>query len=98
VLIATIRIERVATQAHLATADLEHHATMPLVHFVHRDFKVYQRSLLSIGKLNMARSRVRPSIIGRVRIDQTCFGRSGGLAPISLPLFHGPRWRVFRRE
>jgi hypothetical protein len=26
-----------------------------------------------------------------VRIDQTCFGRSGGLAPTSLPLFQGPR-------
>src|SRR5262249_35044444 len=47
------------------------------------------RSLLSIAKLNMARSRVRPSTINRVLIDQTCFGRSGGLAPISLPLFQG---------
>ena len=26
-----------------------------------------------------------------MRIDQTCFGRSGGLAPTSLPLFQGPR-------
>jgi len=26
-----------------------------------------------------------------VRIDQTCLGRSGGFAPISLPLFHGTR-------
>jgi uncharacterized membrane protein len=24
-----------------------------------------------------------------IRIDQTWFGRSGGLAPISLPLFQG---------
>jgi len=26
-----------------------------------------------------------------VRIDQTCFGRSDGFAPVSLPLFHGTR-------
>jgi hypothetical protein len=38
-----------------------------------------------------ARSRIRPSNSNRVLIDQTCFGRSGGLAPISLPLFHGVR-------
>ena len=25
------------------------------------------------------------------RIDQTCLGRSGGFAPVSLPLFHGTR-------
>jgi hypothetical protein len=43
---------------------------------------VAPRSLLSIA---MARSRVRPSTINRVLMDQTCFGRSGGLAPISLP-------------
>ena len=30
------------------------------------------RSLLSIAKLNMARSRARPSIWSLVRIDQTC--------------------------
>jgi hypothetical protein len=28
-------------------------------------------------------------IKSRVRIDQAWFGRSGGLAPISLPLFRG---------
>src|ERR1700757_4374520 len=39
----------------------------------------------------MARSRVRPAICSFVRIDQTCFGRRGGLAPISLPLFQGSR-------
>jgi hypothetical protein len=39
----------------------------------------------------MARSRLRPSIISRVLIAQTCFGRSGGLAPMSLPLFQGVR-------
>src|SRR5690349_13138643 len=49
------------------------------------------RSLLSIARLNMARSRVRPSIINRVLMHQTCFGRSGGLAPISFPLFQGVR-------
>ena len=26
-----------------------------------------------------------------VRIDQACFGRSGGFAPVSLPLFQGSR-------
>jgi len=34
---------------------------------------------------------VRPSIWSLVRIDQTCLGDSGGLAPISLPLFQGVR-------
>ena len=29
-----------------------------------------------------------------VRIDQTCLGRSGGLAPISLPLSHGIRFGI----
>src|SRR5215207_5854147 len=50
------------------------------------------RSLLSIARLNIARSRVRPSIWSFVRIDQTCFGRSGGFAPVSLPLFQGTRF------
>ena len=27
----------------------------------------------------------------RTRIDQTCFGRSGGFWPINLPLFQGSR-------
>jgi hypothetical protein len=45
------------------------------------------RSLLSIARLNMAKSRLRSAIWSLVRIDQTCFGRSGGFAPISLPLF-----------
>src|SRR5262245_33614533 len=56
------------------------------------------RSLRSIAKLNMARSRVRPSTINRVLIDQTWFGRSGGLAPISLPLFRGVLVFCFRRH
>jgi hypothetical protein len=45
--------------------------------------------LLSMARLNIAKSRVRPSTWSLVRIDQTCFGRSGGFAPISLPLFQG---------
>src|SRR5882672_10441670 len=49
------------------------------------------RSLLSIARLNIARSRARPSIWSFVRIDQTCLGRSGGFAPVSFPLFHGTR-------
>src|SRR5271156_6991845 len=44
-----------------------------------------------MAKLNKARSRIRFSNSNRVLIDQTCFGRSGGLAPISLPLFQGAR-------
>ena len=46
-----------------------------------------RRNLLLIAGLNMARSRARPSIWSFVRIDQTSLGRSGGLAPVSLPLF-----------
>jgi hypothetical protein len=49
------------------------------------------RSLLSIASLNIAKSRVRPSICNRVRIDQTCFGRNGGFWPMSLPLLQGSR-------
>jgi hypothetical protein len=38
------------------------------------------------------RARMRSAAIWSfVRIDQTCLGRSGGLAPTSLPLFQGPR-------
>jgi hypothetical protein len=47
--------------------------------------------LLSIARLNIAKSRLRSAIWSFVRIDQTCFGCSGGLAPTSLPLFQGPR-------
>jgi len=39
------------------------------------------RRLLSIARLNIAKSRVRTSICNRVRIDQTCFGRNGGFSP-----------------
>ena len=49
------------------------------------------RSLLSIVGLNIAKSRVRPSICNRVRIDETCFGRNGGFCPTSLPLFQDSR-------
>src|SRR5215467_3885180 len=46
------------------------------------------RSLLSIARLNMARSRVRRSSFNLARIDHTCPGRNGGfgttpLAPIA---------------
>ena len=40
------------------------------------------RRLLSIARLNIAKSRVRPSICNRARIDQTCFGRNGGFWPM----------------
>jgi hypothetical protein len=47
--------------------------------------------LLSIARLNIAKSRVCPCICNRVRIDQTCFGRNGGFWPMILPLFQGSR-------
>ena len=37
-------------------------------------------SLLSMAKLNIARSHILPSICSMLRIDQTCLGRSGGCA------------------
>ena len=49
------------------------------------------RNLLSMARLNSARSRVRCSICSLVRIAQTCFCRNGGLAPVSFPLFQGTR-------
>src|SRR5262245_26544652 len=49
----------------------------------------HPRSLLSMARLNSANSRIRPSIWSLVRIDQTCLGQSGGLAPMSFPLFQG---------
>jgi hypothetical protein len=42
-------------------------------------------SLLSITRLNMVRSRARPSIWSVVQIDQTCLGRSGGFARSACP-------------
>lgn len=50
---------------------------------------VTPRSLLSIARLNIAKSRILPSNCSLVRIDHTCLVCSGGLAPISLTLFHG---------
>jgi hypothetical protein len=47
-----------------------------------------------MARLNIAKSRVRPATSSLVRIDQTCFGWSGGFAPISLPLFQGVRLGV----
>jgi hypothetical protein len=52
------------------------------------------RNLLSIATLNMAKSRSRPSMCSLVRIDQTCFGRKGGFAPINFPRFQGVGVRV----
>src|SRR5438132_14362342 len=47
-----------------------------------------------MARLNMAKSRVRPAICSLVRIDQTCFGRRGSLAPSGLTglrrAFHRP--------
>jgi len=50
------------------------------------------RSLLSIAKLDIASSRAWPSIWSFVRMDQTCLGRGGGFAPVTLPLFQGTRF------
>src|SRR5215831_19916002 len=49
------------------------------------------RSLLSIARLNIARSRVLPSNCSLLRIDQMCFGLSGDLASVSFPLFQAKR-------
>src|SRR5262245_39122107 len=51
-----------------------------------------------MATLNMAKSRVRPWIISRALIAHTCFGRNGGLAPVSLPLFQGVRIRAVKRQ
>src|SRR5580704_1802713 len=54
----------------------------------------HPRNLLSMARLNIAKSRVLPAICSLVWIDQTCFGRSGGFAPVSLPfLSKGQRSR-----
>src|SRR2546423_5574002 len=60
----------------------------------------HPRSLLSIARSNIARSRLRPSIWSLVLIDQTCLGRNGGFAPVSFPLFQGTRlgWVAFARS
>ena len=50
--------------------------------------------LLSIARLNIARSRRRPFICSRTRIVQTSFGFSGRFWPIRRPLFQGARRRV----
>src|SRR6516162_5388435 len=47
------------------------------------------RSLLSMARLNRARSRVRRSSCSLVLIDHTWLGLSGGFAPGNLPLFQG---------
>ena len=54
--------------------------------------------VVKVYRDHRVRSRVRPSIIRRVLIDHTCFGRSGGFAPISLPLFQGVRVGLFNRQ
>jgi hypothetical protein len=54
--------------------------------------RLLPRSLLSIARLNMVRSRARPLIWNVVQIDQTGLGRSGGFGPVSLPLFQGNRY------
>jgi len=61
-------------------------------HVVHRSATRSQpRSLLSIARLNIARSRVRRSSCNLARIDHTCPRRNGGFGPVSLPLFQAGR-------
>jgi hypothetical protein len=50
------------------------------------------RSLLSIARLKIARSRLDLAISKRTRMDHTCLGSRGLFWPMSSPLFHG-RWR-----
>jgi hypothetical protein len=57
----------------------------------HRD-DIAPRNLLSIARLNSARSRVRFSSCSFVRIDQTWLARSGSFARSNLPWFQGS-WR-----
>jgi len=49
------------------------------------------RSLLSIARLKIARSRIDRAISRRTRIDHTCLGSRGFFWPTSNPLFQG-RW------
>jgi hypothetical protein len=49
------------------------------------------RSLLSIARLNIARSCLDRAISRRTRMDQTCFGSRGFFWPMSNPLFQA-RW------
>ena len=51
--------------------------------------KSQARSLLSIARLKIARSRLDSAISSRTRIDQTCFGSRGFFWPTSNPLFQG---------
>ena len=51
------------------------------------------RSLLSIARLKIARSRLDRAISRRTRMDQTCFGSRGFFWPMSNPLFQG-RWSL----
>lgn len=53
--------------------------------------KSHPRSLLSMAKLNSARSRWFSAISSRMRITQTCFGISGRLCPTTRPLFQARR-------
>src|ERR1700730_14085269 len=53
------------------------------------------RSLLSIARLNIARSRLRSATWSLVRSDQTCFGRSGGFVASNLPSLQGGRLDAF---
>jgi hypothetical protein len=81
------------------------HAGLFLAHRCALDGVAVRRNILHLESDNIAtaqlavdrkiehrRSRLRSAIWSLVRIDQTCLGRSGGLAPISLPLFQAARF------
>ena len=59
--------------------------------------KSQARSLLSIARLKIARSRLDRASSRRTRIHQTCFGSRGFFWPISNPLFQGGRSRSIGR-
>jgi hypothetical protein len=50
--------------------------------------------LLSIARLNIAKSRVFAPSCSRIRMAQISRSFSGGFCPVSLPLFHGTRSTV----
>src|SRR5688572_7861831 len=52
------------------------------------------RSLLSMAKLNIARSRTACTFWRWMRMAQMSFGLRGGFWPTSVPLFHDSRWLI----
>jgi hypothetical protein len=55
------------------------------------------RSLLSIARLKIARSRLDPAISRRTQMDQTCVGSRGFFWPMINPVFQGRRPLLIER-